>query len=90
MVFPCKERHVICLECFKQFCSVRLSERQFWQHPEFGYTLSCPIGCTDSFIEELHHFRLLSETQVGIQFLHILLFSLMNSVVFINSKNYFQ
>ncbi|XP_044751938.1 E3 ubiquitin-protein ligase parkin [Coccinella septempunctata] len=63
LVFPCKDRHVICIDCFKQYCTVRLSERQFWQHPEHGYTLSCPIGCADSFIEELHHFRLLSETQ---------------------------
>ncbi|KAL3281470.1 hypothetical protein HHI36_004679 [Cryptolaemus montrouzieri] len=62
-VFPCKDGHVACLECFRQYCSVRLAERQFWQHPEHGYTLSCPTGCPDSFIQEVHHFRLLTETQ---------------------------
>lgn len=60
-VFPCLERHVSCLDCFSQFCKVKLQERQFWQHPDYGYTLSCPIGCPDSFIKEIHHFRLLSE-----------------------------
>ncbi|XP_044267580.1 E3 ubiquitin-protein ligase parkin [Tribolium madens] len=62
-VFPCKEGHVTCLDCFRQYCTTRLRERQFWQHPEFGYTLACPAGCPDSFIQEIHHFRLLSESQ---------------------------
>uniref|UniRef100_A0A6P7HCG2 RBR-type E3 ubiquitin transferase n=1 Tax=Diabrotica virgifera virgifera TaxID=50390 RepID=A0A6P7HCG2_DIAVI len=38
-------------------------ERQFWQHPELGYTLACPAGCLDSFIKEVHHFRLLTDAQ---------------------------
>ncbi|KAK9888781.1 hypothetical protein WA026_001006 [Henosepilachna vigintioctopunctata] len=63
IVFPCKDGHVTCLDCFRQYCSVRLSERQFWQHPDYGYTLACPTGCPDSFIEEVHHFRLLSDAQ---------------------------
>lgn len=63
LVFPCPEGHVTCLECFRQYCVTRLMERQFWQHPELGYTLACPAGCPDSFIKEVHHFRLLSETQ---------------------------
>ncbi|KAJ3653399.1 hypothetical protein Zmor_012653 [Zophobas morio] len=62
-VFPCEGGHVTCLDCFRQYCSTRLRERQFWQHPEFGYTLACPAGCPDSFIKEIHHFRLLSENQ---------------------------
>lgn len=65
LVFPCPEGHVTCLECFRQYCVTRLMERQFWQHPELGYTLACPAGCPDSFIKEVHHFRLLSETQVS-------------------------
>ncbi|KAF5288928.1 hypothetical protein FQA39_LY03807 [Lamprigera yunnana] len=63
LVFPCSEAHVTCLECFNTYCSSRLQERQFYQHPVYGYTLPCPAGCEDSFITEVHHFRLLTETQ---------------------------
>ncbi|CAH1117758.1 unnamed protein product [Phaedon cochleariae] len=63
VVFPCTEGHVTCLDCFRQYCITRLTERQFWQHPEYGYTLACPAGCPDSFIKEIHHFRLLNDTQ---------------------------
>nr|CAI5836112.1 unnamed protein product [Callosobruchus analis] len=62
-VFPCSEGHVTCLDCFRQYCITKLSERQFWQHPEYGYTLACPAGCADSFIKEIHHFRLLTNNQ---------------------------
>ncbi|KAF7268233.1 hypothetical protein GWI33_018599 [Rhynchophorus ferrugineus] len=60
-VFPCQNDHVMCLDCFKQYCMSKLTERQFWQHPEYGYTLACPNGCADSFIKEIHHFRLLDD-----------------------------
>ncbi|CAH1280822.1 unnamed protein product [Diabrotica balteata] len=63
LVFPCQEKHVTCLDCFRQYCVTRLMERQFWQHPELGYTLACPAGCPDSFIKEVHHFRLLTDAQ---------------------------
>lgn len=59
--FPCPNDHVTCMECFKQYCMSKLTERQFWQHPEYGYTLPCPSGCLDSFIKEIHHFRLLDD-----------------------------
>nr|CAD7405326.1 unnamed protein product [Timema cristinae] len=62
-VFQCKEGHVTCLECFRAYCVSRLRDRQFWSHPDHGYTLSCPAGCLNSFITEIHHFRLLSEEQ---------------------------
>ncbi|XP_019873597.1 E3 ubiquitin-protein ligase parkin isoform X2 [Aethina tumida] len=62
-VFPCAAGHVTCLDCFRQYCITRLRERQFWQHPEYGYTLACPTGCADSFIKEIHHFRLLTDEQ---------------------------
>lgn len=62
-VFPCAEGHVTCLNCFRQYCSTRLLDRQFWPHPELGYTLGCPAGCENSFIEEIHHFRLLNNEQ---------------------------
>nr|XP_023030053.1 E3 ubiquitin-protein ligase parkin [Leptinotarsa decemlineata] len=63
VVFPCTEGHVTCLDCFRQYCTTKLMERQFWQHPEYGYTLACPAGCPDSFIKEIHHFRLLTDVQ---------------------------
>ncbi|GLH07431.1 Potential E3 ubiquitin-protein ligase ariadne-1 [Gryllus bimaculatus] len=63
LVFPCDARHVTCLDCFRTYCSSRLQERQFWSHPEYGYTLACPAGCENSFIIEVHHFRLLTPQQ---------------------------
>uniref|UniRef100_A0A1B0AKA2 E3 ubiquitin-protein ligase parkin n=1 Tax=Glossina pallidipes TaxID=7398 RepID=A0A1B0AKA2_GLOPL len=59
LVFPCASKHVTCLDCFLQYCRSRLLERQFMPHPDVGYTLSCPAGCENSFIEEIHHFKLL-------------------------------
>lgn len=38
-------------------------ERQFMPHPEIGYTLPCPAGCENSFIEEIHHFKLLTRDE---------------------------
>ncbi|KAF5297735.1 hypothetical protein FQR65_LT09909 [Abscondita terminalis] len=63
LVFSCSEGHVTCIECFKLYCTSRLSERQFISHPEYGYTLPCPAGCENSLINEVHHFRLLSESE---------------------------
>ncbi|GLV38118.1 parkin [Carabus blaptoides fortunei] len=63
LIFPCVEGHVTCLDCFRQYCNTRLRDRQFRQHTEHGYTLGCPAGCPDSFITEIHHFRLLADAQ---------------------------
>lgn len=63
LVFPCPAGHVTCLDCFKQYCLSRLMDRQFLPHPEIGYTLPCPTGCENSFIEEVHHFKLLTKEQ---------------------------
>ncbi|XP_034040789.1 E3 ubiquitin-protein ligase parkin isoform X2 [Thalassophryne amazonica] len=65
LVFQCAERHVICLDCFRQYCQTRLNERQFVHHPIIGYSLPCAAGCGDSLIQELHHFRILGEDQYG-------------------------
>ena len=43
--------------------SICLFAGQFLAHPEFGYTLPCPTGCDSSFIEEVHHFKLLTKEQ---------------------------
>jgi hypothetical protein len=66
LVFPCDMAHVTCLDCFRAYCAVRLRDRQFWLHPQYGYTLPCPAGCKDSLITEVHHFRLLTPAQVSI------------------------
>lgn len=63
LVFPCDSSHVTCLDCFRTYSLSRLRDRQFWSHPEYGYTLPCPAGCADSLIKEVHHFRLLTPQQ---------------------------
>ncbi|KAH8327610.1 hypothetical protein KR074_002853 [Drosophila pseudoananassae] len=63
LVFPCASQHVTCIDCFRHYCRSRLSERQFMPHPDFGYTLPCPAGCEHSFIEEIHHFKLLTREE---------------------------
>lgn len=63
LVFPCDQGHVTCLSCFRLYCNSRLQERQFFSHPDYGYTLPCPARCSDSFIQEVHHFRLLPQDQ---------------------------
>uniref|UniRef100_A0AAQ5Y031 E3 ubiquitin-protein ligase parkin n=1 Tax=Amphiprion ocellaris TaxID=80972 RepID=A0AAQ5Y031_AMPOC len=65
VVFPCLERHVICLDCFRGYCEARLSERRFVHHPVIGYSLPCAAGCEDSLIREVHHFRVLGDEQYG-------------------------
>ncbi|EFN79884.1 E3 ubiquitin-protein ligase parkin [Harpegnathos saltator] len=61
LVFPCEAHHVTCLDCFCEYCIVRLQERQFqFDSVEGYYTLPCPAGCPDSFISEVHHFHLLN------------------------------
>lgn len=38
-------------------------DRQFISHTHIGYTLPCPAGCDNSFITEIHHFKLLTKEQ---------------------------
>ncbi|XP_060609674.2 E3 ubiquitin-protein ligase parkin isoform X1 [Anolis sagrei] len=63
LVFPCIHRHVICLDCFRLYCVTMLNNRQFIHDPVLGYSLPCVVGCPDSLIKELHHFRILGEEQ---------------------------
>lgn len=63
LVFPCSAGHVTCLPCFRIYCQSRLMERQFISHDEIGYTLGCPARCENSFIREIHHFKLLTAEQ---------------------------
>lgn len=63
LVFPCDSGHVTCLDCFRRYCLSRLMERQFISHEDIGYTLPCPAGCDNSFIREIHHFKLLTKEQ---------------------------
>ncbi|GFO47255.1 E3 ubiquitin-protein ligase parkin [Plakobranchus ocellatus] len=61
LIFPCGPGHVTCLNCFRQYSSVCLNERRFTEHERHGYTLPCPAGCQDSYIEETHHFLLMGK-----------------------------
>eukprot|EP00057_Strongylocentrotus_purpuratus_P035352 XP_798730.2 PREDICTED: E3 ubiquitin-protein ligase parkin [Strongylocentrotus purpuratus] len=63
LVFPCSASHVMCLDCFRQYCRLCLDERRFIQSPELGYTLPCPAGCEDSLIKDTHHFLVLGKEQ---------------------------
>lgn len=63
LVFPCSAGHTSCLECFTLYCNSRLMERQFVSHESIGYTLPCPVGCENSYIQEIHHFKLLPTDQ---------------------------
>ncbi|KAA0201623.1 hypothetical protein HAZT_HAZT007324 [Hyalella azteca] len=63
IVFECEASHVLCLDCFINYCLSKLSERQFTHDSEIGYTLPCPVNCFDSYIKEVHHFRLLGDDQ---------------------------
>ena len=57
VVFSCD--HLICTDCFTDYCRSRLSDRQFLLDPELGYTLGCPQGCDHTELTT-DHFRLLS------------------------------
>ncbi|XP_005096419.1 E3 ubiquitin-protein ligase parkin [Aplysia californica] len=61
LIFPCSPGHVMCLDCFRQYGSSCLSERRFVEHPVHGYTLPCPAGCPEAYIEETHHFLLMGK-----------------------------
>ncbi|OQR76021.1 E3 ubiquitin-protein ligase parkin-like [Tropilaelaps mercedesae] len=63
VVFPCESSHVICIECFANYCMSRLNERKFVATDQFGYTLACPVNCPNSFIKDPHHFRVLGSGQ---------------------------
>ncbi|XP_018393958.1 PREDICTED: E3 ubiquitin-protein ligase parkin [Cyphomyrmex costatus] len=64
LVFPCEAGHATCLDCFREYCIVRLHERQFeFDTTEGYYTLSCPARCPNSFIHQIHHFHLLNMEQ---------------------------
>ena len=51
LVFGCPDHHVICLSCFRDYCVSRLNDRSFTLHDKLGYTLGCPVGCENSFID---------------------------------------
>ena len=57
MRFDCN--HCMCVDCFKEYCRINLTSRNFIEKRDCGYTLQCPDRCDDSFIKEIHHFQLL-------------------------------
>ncbi|XP_047124611.1 E3 ubiquitin-protein ligase parkin isoform X1 [Hydra vulgaris] len=66
LVFPCEEKHVICIDCFSLYCETSLNTRHFILKENIGYTLPCPgfeEACNKCFIEEIHHFIIAGKTQ---------------------------
>ncbi|XP_014669302.1 PREDICTED: E3 ubiquitin-protein ligase parkin-like isoform X2 [Priapulus caudatus] len=63
IVFPCDDGHVMCLDCFREYCFTMLNDKLFIHHPIYGFTLPCPVKCPESYIRETHHFRILGEEQ---------------------------
>ncbi len=44
--------HVMCVDCFRLFVASRVSDRKLVTSHDFdGYTVGCPMGCADSFID---------------------------------------
>ena len=64
VVFDCPDKHTLCLDCFVEYCEVQLTDRQFEEHPDAGYTLRCPAKCEGSEIKESHHFRIMGPEKV--------------------------
>ena len=57
---------MICLSCFRDYCVSRLNDRSFTLHSEFGYTLGCPVGCENSFIDSSSkHFSAILSNSLG-------------------------
>ena len=56
LVFECRDRHVICFECFCVFVRGCLQDRHFVSDQDLGYTLPCPVGCPNSLMAETKHF----------------------------------
>eukprot|EP00794_Sanderia_malayensis_P000366 gene366-999_t len=66
LLFPCEEKHAICIPCFSTYCQSKITDRQFTLVPDIGYTVSCPgssDGCRAAFIQEIHHFRLAGDNK---------------------------
>ncbi|CAM9395661.1 unnamed protein product [Pylaiella littoralis] len=44
--------HVMCVDCFRVFVESRVSDRKLVTSHDFdGYTVGCPMGCADSFVD---------------------------------------
>ena len=54
----------MCVDCFEEYCRVQLTNRQFIEKRDVGYTLRCPAGCEGSEVIESHHFRMLGRELV--------------------------
>lgn len=66
LIFTCNDSHVICIDCFANYCRSKLDNRQFMLVDPIGYTLSCPgLGgsCSDSYVKEIHHFMIAGARQ---------------------------
>lgn len=42
----------MCVDCFRVYVESRVSERMLVTSQNFGgYTVGCPMGCADSFVD---------------------------------------
>eukprot|EP00731_Ephydatia_muelleri_P029416 Em0020g1060a len=60
-VFPCPNRHCLCLGCFMNYCQVMMNCDLFRTFPEVGYSINCPapgVQCKESPVLDPHHFCL--------------------------------
>ena len=53
------------MDCFEQYSKEQLTNRQFIEKPDIGYTLKCPANCEGSEVTEIHHFRILGRELVS-------------------------
>ncbi|XP_052808941.1 E3 ubiquitin-protein ligase parkin-like [Mya arenaria] len=63
LVYPCGDKHVVCVDCFTTYAQTNLDRRSFVADPDIGYSLPCPVGCDNSLIRDIHHFQLLGKVQ---------------------------
>ena len=48
LVFPCHDRHSLCIPCLEIYVNMALNSNTFVQHPESEiYTLGCPGNIHD-------------------------------------------
>lgn len=52
LVFPCD--HVICVDCFADYCRSSISERNLSMVDGLGFTVDCPLNCAHSWLEPAH------------------------------------
>jgi parkin len=62
VVFDCPDLHVVCYNCFLEYCKTALENRTFVKDREGWHTLPCPCSDhKDYVVKDIHHFRILGK-----------------------------